>query len=182
VTARGKSFHLRDFLAVEVLAVPEKGPSRVVSGTRFYLRLNGKKALISTQSAGLVAGTLKWEGWQNRPRVVAGAGAGDGTVVAGAPEPTARFPGDPYPGGRRPGAPVPRAPDVADRSGIEREEGMTVDKAVEEAALPEGTGSQTVRGYLYFPYRDKLKKIKKVELVYVEGGAERAVVLPPPVE
>ena len=165
VPAERQSFFVRDYLVIDIAFFPRKGEKVLVSAEKFRLQVNGKKPPLQTQSAGIVAGSLKWDDWTPRPRTVASVGDGNSGVVVGGPRPTPRFPGDPT---TRPLPSPPRAPAPEDRSGIEKQEQQTADQAVTEESLFEGVIDGPMHGLLYFPYRGKLKSIRKLELIYGE--------------
>lgn len=156
-----------DYLVIEVAVYSKLTPIHLNAGN-FILRLNGKTALM-TQAPAMVTASLKYSDWAARPRVTAAAGP----LILGAPERVGRFPGDPT----GPASyPVPRAP--TDASGVEREQPERVEDIVNHHALPEGEVRPPVSGYLFFPYRGKLKSLKRVELLY-EGPIGAAALLLP---
>jgi hypothetical protein len=165
-----QAVYLKNYVVVEVLLEPNSPLARITAD-RFRLRINGRKQALYAQSPGMVAAGLKWDDWERSRRVTLGAGVDDAQVVIGAPRTSPRFPGDPT---SRP-LPRPRAPAPEDRSGIEAEPGEAPADMVVNAALPEGPAPGPVRGLIYFPYKDKLKNIKSLELEYqpTEGAPER---------
>ena len=166
VSGRGKTFAVDGYLVVEVAIFPAHGKEILVNAGNFSLRLNGKKKnVLMPQTPGMVAASLKYPDWQDRPRVEAGAGVGDIGVLVGGPADRERFPGDPRPGQRRLPAP-PRAPVPEDPSGSEKPEPVRADELVLEAALPEGERKSAAAGYLYFAYRGKTKSVRSVDLLY----------------
>ena len=70
-SAEGQSFTVDDYLIVEIGLFP-KGEANV-DLRRFTLRMNGK-ALLLTQTPGMVAASLKYPDWNSKPVVTAAAG------------------------------------------------------------------------------------------------------------
>ncbi len=162
-SGRSQTFFARDHLVVEVALYPAPNESLQVSSSQFTLRIN-KKELIAAQGAEFVAAGFKYPDWEIRPRLEGMAGAGNGGVIVGRPEPRERFPGDPTPGRTRL-PPRPRAPDP-DHTGSETQPPARAEDVVIESALRDGEFSAPVSGYLYFPYKGKTKSIRAVELLY----------------
>jgi hypothetical protein len=165
VQRHNRTFFARGYLVVEVALYPSKGEALAVSSNHFTLRVNGKKRVLFPQSAGFVAASMKYPDWERRPTVLAGGGLGNTGVIIGGPPIAERFPGDPRPPQTRLPR-QPRAPEMEDRSGIEREEPVSVDEVVVHGALPEGEISEPVGGYLYFAYKKKTKSIRTLDLIY----------------
>ena len=162
ITSEYGNLYARDYLVIEA-AFFGKTPSRATKSTGdFVLRLNGNKVSLMPQSAGTVAASIQYDDWEERPRGSVSAGAGDAGVTLGSPAPAGRFPGDPR--ANRLPAP-PRVDTSADRSGIERVE-ASPGEVVQRSALPEGENAIPVSGFLYFPYKGKMSKVKSLELVY----------------
>jgi hypothetical protein len=161
-------FIARDYLVVEVALYPKKGETVEVNAGRFMLRLNGKKQLLLPQAPGMVAASLKYDDWMQRPRFDASAGAGGVDVGTGRTGTTERFPGDPRPGQQRLPRP-PQAPGAEDRSGAEPPPPVKPDEVAVETALREGPSTGPVSGFLYFAYRGNAGKLKSVELVYQDA-------------
>ncbi|MFN7923972.1 MAG: hypothetical protein U0Q16_27975 [Bryobacteraceae bacterium] len=171
-TGERSAYFVDDYVLIDVAVYPAKG--RVVSLSRdhFTLSINGKDGLMA-QAAGTVAMTVRNPQFDRRGKLDTTVGAGP--VILGPPRRGPQFPGDPGETQGRLPAP-PRVPEE-DRSGIQREPAETDAAAVEEQAMPEGKVEQPVRGYLYFPYRGKLGKIKTLVLMYrsSEGKAELTI-------
>ncbi|MDX2152506.1 MAG: hypothetical protein SFV54_17330 [Bryobacteraceae bacterium] len=138
-----------------------------VKMSQFRLRLNGKEVLPA-QPASFVAAAIKYEDWERRPGFEGNAGP----LIFGRRTPEPRFPGDRRPAEGRGPAP-PRAPGT-DAQADSEQAPLTADVAAVEGALPEGPREKPGRGYLYFNYRGKTKKLKSVELLY-DGPAGTAV-------
>ena len=162
-SGRSQTFFARDHLVVEVAVFPASGEGTPVSLGQFTLRIN-KKELIAAQGPEFVAAGFKYPDWEIRPRLEGMAGAGNGGVIVGRPEPQERFPGDPTPGRTRL-PPRPRAPDP-DHTGAEAQPPARAEDVVIESALPDGEFAAPVSGYLYFPYKGKTKSIRSVDLLY----------------
>ena len=172
-----QNVHVRDYLVIEVSFTSARGETLRLAHEQFRLRIDGKKALLFPQAPQMVAASLKYDDWEQRPTVVASGGAGNAGVILGRPRRTERFPGDQRPRMERIPGPVPRAPEQADRSGIERaEEQKPWDLAV-SAALPEGEVRTAVKGVIYFPFKGKAHKLKKLELYYNGPAGEASIPL-----
>lgn len=152
-----------DHLVIEV-ALFSKERDFTINTSKFTLRLDGRKQALPPESPQVVAASLKYPDWNRRPGVIVAGGVGDAGVILGAPPRTERFPGDPTARTRLP-AP-PRAPEPEHRSGQEPQPKMTAAEAVVATALPEGEVRLPVSGYLYFPYKGKLAKLRSVELLF----------------
>ena len=161
VSGEGQTYATPDYLVVEVAVFPVRGNSVRISAGDFSLVMNGKQQTLAPQAPGMVAASLKYPDWTFRRGVEATAGP----VIIGRPQPTPRFPGDPTPTQNRLPRP-PRAPEPADRSGIEKEPAATAGQVVTDCALPEGDFDAPVSGYVYFAYPGKTDKIKSLELVF----------------
>jgi hypothetical protein len=135
-----------------------------VSAGQFTLRLNGKRTLLP-QTPGIVAASLKYPDWEQRPTLVADAGAGNAGVTIGQPPAVERFPGDPRPQQRRMPAP-PRAPAPEHQQQREPEQAVQPHELAIEAALPEGETKHPVAGFVYFAFKGKTKGLKLIELLY----------------
>jgi len=163
-------FFVRDYLVVEVALFPAKGTEATVRNTAFSLRLNKEKIPLLPAAPQMVAASLKYDDWTQRPTLEASAGVGDTGVIIGRPQRSERFPGDPTVAQGRLPRP-PRVEDQTDRSGIERVAEQPHEAAV-ALALPEEPFSGPVRGYLYFPYTGKTKSVKKAVLLFQGAGGE----------
>ncbi len=151
----GTTYFTADYLVVEVEVLPDKGSPIRLGASQFRLRLNGRKELLPSESPGMVAGSLKYGDWNQRPQV----GAQAGPVILGGPRQDPRFPGDRQPDT---GRPAPRT------NAAEKEPPKTDAEAVVEAALPEGPTLGPTKGLVYFPYRGKMKSLKSIELLWDE--------------
>jgi hypothetical protein len=163
IPAGNQTFLARDYLVVEVAVFPGKDAPVEIGGNTFALRISGKKLVLTPDSPGFVAASLRYPDWEMHPRGEASAGVGDTGVVLGRPPAVGRFPGDPTPTQNRLPQP-PKAPD--DRNGIEQQEPEPAEVVIARTALPEGATARPVSGFLYFPYKGKTKSIKSLELVF----------------
>jgi len=163
-----------DYLCVEVEVKPNKGETILVAADHFQLRLNGKKQLLFAQTPQMVAAGLKYEDWERRPTLEAGAGMGNGGILIGRRPQTERFPGDTREAQRRVPGGIPRAPEPENRSGQERVV-IKPEDIVVRASLPEGPVRTSAKGYLYFAHKGRPSSIKKLELLYA-GPAGEAVI------
>jgi hypothetical protein len=170
-TAKG-AVAVPDYLVIEIAVYSKTVPIQLNAGN-FMLRLNGKKSLLMAQAPAMVIASLKYSDWETRPALIGMAGVGDGLITIGRPTHTGRFPGDPS---TPPSNPVPRAP--TDASGVQKEQPELPDDLVNHHALPEGEVRPPLSGYVFFPFKGKLKSLKKVELLY-EGPLGAATLLLP---
>jgi hypothetical protein len=161
------SYHVGNYLVVEVAFFPEKGRAMALSAGEFRLRLNQATRELTAQSPGLVAGAIRNPGWEQYRGVQASGGVGPGGVVLGGPPRVERFPGDPE--ARRPTQ--PRAPD---QTGERPSPTRSAAEAVEKYALRDGPVSTARSGLLYFYWEGKVKSLKSIQLVY-DGVAGKAV-------
>ena len=168
-------FFVRDYLVVEVALFPAKGAEAMVKSTAFSLRLNNERIPLLPAAAQMVAASLKYDDWTQRPTLEASAGVGDAGVTIGRPQRSERFPGDPSGRQRLPNP--PRVEDQTDRSGVERTAEQTAHEAAVAFALPEDAITGPTRGYLYFPYSGKTKSIKKASLLFRGAQGEVTLIL-----
>jgi len=173
-TGRGRTFLLDNYLVVEVAVYPASGTRPMVAHSHFTLRVNGKLHLLA-QAPQFAAASLKYPDWERKPELVVGAGTGDAGVLIGRQPRVERFPGDPRPGQERLPNP-PRVPTSEDRSGIGKQEVSPAEVCVEQA-LPEGIAAGPIRGYLYFPFKGKMKSIKELDLLYASEGQKASLAL-----
>jgi hypothetical protein len=169
ISSGEKMFVSEDHIVVEVTVTPPDKQEIAVSHGHFTLRMNGRKQLLLPQPPQFVAAAFKYPDWHRQRGLTMQAGP----VILGGPQISERFPGDPNPGRRRLPAP-PGAPEAEDRSGMEKEE-VRPEELVVQAALPEGPASLPVKGYLYFPYRGAIKKIKRLELIYAGPAGDTTI-------
>jgi hypothetical protein len=174
IPAGNQTFVAQDYLVVEVAVFPARGESVHIGGDTFTLRINGKKFAVTPDSPGMVAASIQYPDWEQRPTAVASAGAGNAGVILGQPPAVARFPGDPT-ANRVPS--VPRVPDIDEQNGVERDKPETAETVIAKSALPEGPAAKPVSGFLFFRYKGKLKSIKSVELIYQANGGSAALKL-----
>ncbi len=154
-----QTFIVEDFLVVEVALYPPKNSAVTVATADFALRVNGKR--IAPVSPQFAASMMNRPEWSSRPNLEAGGGMGNIGVILGRPVP-GQTPGGPPNTGPRP----PRAPDPADRSGLDKPEPVSATDLLIRTALPEGSFKGPVSGFLYFPWKGKPKSIKNLDLLY----------------
>jgi hypothetical protein len=164
LSGSGATFVSDDYLVVEVGIYPPRSGSYSVQAGNFTLRINGKTTLLA-QAPGKVAASFKYDSWGQRPAFVGTAGVGGGEVIVGRPRQQARFPGDSRDPYSRP-ATLPRVPTAA--ANVEKKAVLPEQVAV-DCALEEGPATAARRGYLYFPWKGKLKALRTVELLYVSA-------------
>jgi hypothetical protein len=162
-------FIAKDYLVVEVALFPANGASLLVNAGHFSLRVNGRKQALSPQAPEFVAASLKYPDSDTGPR----AAAALGPLVLGQPRPVERFPGDPN---ARTGPAPPRAP-TDNPSGQDQAPPVKADELVVQAALPEGEHHGPTSGFLYFPYRGKISRIRSLELVFASPAGSTTLPL-----
>ena len=170
-SAGRQTFIAKDYLVVEVALYPAKGERFIVDTGQFSLRVNGKKQAVAPQAPEFVAASLKYPDWETHRQLEAGVGP----IIMGRPQSVERFPGDPEARQRVPNPPQPPATD--DPSGQDNEPPVTADQLVVQTALPESEVHGPVSGYLYFPYRGNLKRIRSLELDYAGSAGSAALPL-----
>ncbi len=171
IAAPGGMLFAGDYLVIEVAFYSDSKEPLALAAGQFKLRLNGRKTLIFPQSAGMVAASIKYPDWEQRPNLTVAGSAGNAGVIVGQPRATERFPGDRRAPENRLPQP-PRAPDQ-DHTGLDKAPAPSTGEIVQRAALPEGEVKLPAGGLLYFPYKGKLSTLKSVELIYEgpSGGA-----------
>jgi hypothetical protein len=148
---------------VEVAFFPAAKNGIKISSAHFTLRINNKSSL-GAQSSGMVAASIKYPDWEQRPNMTAQAGP----LIFGAPPAVGRFPGDQRES--RP-LPTPRVPDQTGTGDAGQQRDLPIEEAIAKAALPEGLSSEPVKGCLFFRFEGKLKFIKSLDLMYDAGDA-----------
>lgn len=158
-----------DYIVIEVALFGEgRGQTVSVTHRQFALRINGQKSLLRPDTPGAVAASIKYPDWEQQRHLEVTAGP----VIIGRPVPVERFPGDRRPTEGRVSRPRVENP-------VERKPDPTsVDELVRDAALFEGEMPLPASGCLYFPYKKKMKTIKKLELVYDGPIGEGSLRLP----
>ena len=158
---QGVTYLAPEYLVVEVALYPPRGETIEVSTGAFGLRVNGKKTMMAAP-VNLVEASLKHPEWRAPPRLEAGAGVNDSTVILGAPRPTQ----GPYP------SPTPKPPPQPDGDpyGVAKAPRPAVEEVLAATALPEGKAHAPVSGFVYFPYNGKASGIKTVELLFEDAA------------
>ncbi len=152
------------YLVVEVAVYPAKGLAAMVSPSELRLFINHAKTGLPPQSSSVVAGTLKYYGYEYGERGLdVGVGAGP-IFVPSQPRQGPSFPGDPTDRQRtRPTAPGPGD----DPNGEPRQWKSVPDDPSEVLPgldLEPGETSRPVSGCLYFFWKAHTKKIRNMEL------------------
>jgi hypothetical protein len=138
-----------DYVTVEIgLFGPPDARIRI-SADDFTLRVNGRKAALSSQPYGMVIGNVKDPEWEPPEKKAEHSKTSLGTGGGGGDKP-------------EPGAPPPVV-----HIPIEVQRAMA--SRVRKAALPEGDRPLPQAGLIFFRYGGKEKGIHSIELVY--GGA-----------
>jgi hypothetical protein len=160
IPAGDQTFLAKDFLVVEVAVFPAPDQLVTIDGNTFTLRLNGAKLPLASIPPGFVAASLKYPDWEQHPTTQVSGGVGNAGVTIGQPT-VARFPGDP-----NASHPLPRGPSAEERNGVERTEPESAGEVIARTALLDGHINHPVSGFLYFPYKGKIKSLKSIELIY----------------
>jgi hypothetical protein len=157
-----------NYLIVEVAFFGPSFSRLKMSPDNFTLRINGKGTPLTTESAGMVSGSIKFPSDRPHLETSGSVNMGDGTVSVGPKPPPSRFPGD---GNER----LP--PGQASVKTVEEE--SSIDYRVLNAAVPEGEHSLPRSGLLYFYYRGKIKNIRSLTLSYDGAMGKAALKLLP---
>jgi hypothetical protein len=151
------------YLVVEVAVYPMPGHRVTVSPSEMRLFINGAKYGLLPQSGSLVAGTLKWYGYEREPGPQIGVGVGP-IYIPSQPRQGPNFPGDPT--DRQPTR--PKAPeDGQDQDGNNKSgKGVSEDpsEVLPMLGLESGETLRPVSGYLYFYWQPHTKNLRSVEL------------------
>jgi|SRR5579862_915533 len=166
----------KDYLVVEVAVFPAFAEPINIGSNTFKLRLNGQKFPLTSVAPGFVAASLKYPDWEQHPVTEVSAGMGDANVIIGRPVSVGRFPGDPTDSETHAPHP-PRVPTTGEQAGIERERPESIDQVISRTALLEGPADRPVSGFLYFPYKGKIKSLKSIELIFEVKDASVTVKL-----
>lgn len=163
-------FIAKDYLVVEVALFPARDTSVMVSAAHFALRINGHKTVVAPEGPEIVAASLRFPDTNSGLHTVEAVGP----VVFGEPRPTERFPGDPT-ARTPPPPPVPsnKPANLADQKPI------TPEELVVQAALAEGEHRESASGFMYFPYRGKVTRIRSLELIYAGPAGNATLPLSP---
>ena len=152
-----------DFLTVEVGVYPIERNPTLISAGQFTLRVNGKKEVLRSVAPSVVASSLKYNDWEQRVTLDGQSGPGSTT---GSSQSGPRFPGD----NRSNQGRLPAPPQVSQDSTLAQPAHVAPSVLLKEVALQEGEHKFPSGGYLYFPYRGKIKSIHSLDLVYDNGS------------
>ena len=149
-TAQGP-LSTEDFVVVEMALFGPPDARLKISANDFSLRINGKKAALSSSPYGMILSSVKDPEWQppEPPKSKSKGGltsGGNGDQGDNAPPPPVKIP-------------------------IEVQRAMA--QRVQKATLPEGDRTLPQAGLIYFQYRGAAKGIRSVELIY-DGPAGKA--------
>jgi len=164
------------YVVVEVAVYPARGQRVTVHPSELRLFINGAKYGLLPQSGSVVAGTLKWYGYEREPGVQIGGGVGP-IYIPSQPRQGPNFPGDPT--DRQPTR--PKAPEGGqDPNGNNRADKRVAEdpaEALPQMELESGETLHPVSGYLYFYWPAHTKKLRNVELRWetMWGKPPRAV-------
>jgi hypothetical protein len=151
-----------DYLTVEVGVYPNNRAPFALAIGQFTLRINRKKDVILAAAPSVVVASLNYPDWEQRGRVDGQAGP----VIMGRPQATSRFPGDNRPAQGR----LPDPPQAPSDPALTGPAHIAPSALLREVALKEGEHKFPTGGYLYFPYRGKIKSIKSLDLLYNNGS------------
>jgi hypothetical protein len=155
----GTSLKTNSYLVVEVALFAPPSAKLMIKPSEFLLRVNGHA--LEPQPASLVTiGMIVPEMRERGPRVEAVGGVGPVIVSAGRDPVQPKFPGDNNP------ADIPLPPRSESPDKPLRKEPLDPVKAVNDAALPEGSHAAPISGYLFYAWPGKLKAIKHAEIEY----------------
>ena len=162
------------YIVVEVAVYPARGQRVTIHPSELRLFINGAKYGLLPQSGSIVAGSLKWYGYEHQQ----GLGVGVGPIyIPSQPRQDPNFPGDPS--DRQPTR--PKAPDAGqDPDGNGKPDKSVSDdpsEALPASDLESGDTLRPVGGYLYFYWQASTKKLRNVELRWESewGTPPRAV-------
>jgi hypothetical protein len=168
--SRGREmFIAKDYLVVEVALYPANGESLLVNAGHFSLRVNDRKQVLLPQAPEFVANSLKYPDSNTGLHTVETLGP----VVLGQPRTVDRFPGDPN---ARSGPEPPRVPED-NPGGLEKSPPVKPEELVVQTALPEGERRKPASGFLYFPYRGKVSRIRSLELLFASPAGSTTLPL-----
>ena len=162
------------YVVVEVAVYPTKGYRVSVNPSEMRLFINGAKYGLLPQSGSIVAGSLKWYGYEHAQGLDVGAGP---IYIPGQPRQGPTFPGDPT--NRQPTR--PQAPESGqDPNGNGKPDTSAPEDPSEvlpALELESGETLHPVSGYLYFYWEAHTKKLRNVELRWepVWGEPPKAV-------
>ncbi len=150
------TYTTEDYVAVETGLFGAPGARTKLSSDDFSLRINGKKAPLSSQSYVLVFGSLKDPEWV--PPESAESKAGKTSFGGGG-------------GGQNDPPPTPPK--------MPLELQRVMQQRVQKAALPEGDRALPQAGLLFFQYRGKTEHIRSIELTYAGPAGKATLTLQP---
>ena len=151
------TFSTDDYVAVETGLFGSPGERLKLSIEDFSLRINGKKALLSSQPYALIFGSLTDPEWA--PPEAAESKSKSKTSIGG--------------GGGGAGEPPPPPPKMP----LELRRAMQ--QHVQGAVLREGDRALPQAGLIFFEYRGKTQKIHSLELVYTGPAGKATLALQP---
>jgi hypothetical protein len=144
-----------DFVVLETGFFGAPGTRLKLSIDDFTLRINGKKTPFSSEPFGLVTGSLKDPSWsppeEEQPKSKSKSGLSTGGATDSTP-------------------PIVHVP-------IELRRAMA--HYVEKSALPEGDRALPEAGLIFFQYRNRLKSIHSMELIYSGPAGKATLALQP---
>ena len=145
-----------DFVVIETALFGPANQRAKVSIDDFTLRLNGKKAPLSSQPYGLVVGSLKDPSWEppEKPETKSKTGINTGGAQGDSnmPPPPVHVP-------------------------IELRHAMA--QYVQKAALPEGDRTLPEAGLIFFQFRGRTDRLRSVELTYAGPAGKVTLALQP---
>jgi hypothetical protein len=147
-----------DYVVVETALFAPPEARLKLSAEDFSLRINGKKAPLSSQPYGLVVGSVKDPEWEP-------------------PVPVEKKSKTGMSGGGKGGQDDSNSPPAPVKIPIEVQRAMA--QRVQKASLPEGDRALPQAGLLFFPYRGKAQGIHSIELIYTGPAGKATLPLQP---
>ena len=155
----------QDYLVVEVALFPPKFTTFEVHRGDFSLRINGKSVLDAADPQ-MVIEDMKHPEFrtQSLPHTEVGGAVDNHGVVFGGPPINSH----PFPDSQVPNTPPAYPPVEIPRDNPSGVKQQPVDpyELLLQTSLEEGQHHAAIGGYLYFPFRGKIKSVKTLELLY----------------
>lgn len=189
-----RPYSASDYLVVEIAIFPDSDKPVRISSRDFTLRMNDKK-ILDPAPPQLVAAALRNSEFDQQTNLLGAGGIGVGGIpdagipgapsVAGPQQSPGRFPGDPNPSripdagsNTIPSVRGPQSRNTDDPNGVGSWRDIPIERAIANAALPEGLLKRPVKGLVFFRFSGKLKSIRALDLVYTdESGSQTALAL-----
>jgi len=157
------------YVVVELAVYPARGQRVTINPSEMRLFVNGAKYGLLPRSGSVVAGSLKWYGYEREPGLQVGGGIGP-IFIPGQPRQGPNFPGDPtdrVP--TRPTAPGDGQDPNARKRAAPDEDPAEVLPAMD---LEAGDALHPASGYLYYYWAAHTKRLRNVELRWESAWGE----------